>query len=99
MCSRVYVMYLGVIVEEGPAAAVFSLPRHPYTQALLAAAPRLVPRDSAALDLKGELTATSAAYSGCPLRPRCPHATAQCREPPPVVELGGGHRAACWLLQ
>jgi oligopeptide/dipeptide ABC transporter ATP-binding protein len=99
MCSRVYVMYLGVIVEEGPAAAVFSAPRHPYTQALLAAAPRLTPRSSAALDLTGELTATSASYSGCPLRPRCPHATEQCRQPPPVVELGGGHRAACWLLQ
>ena len=98
MCSRVYVMYLGVIVEEGPAAEVFSAPRHPYTQALLAAVPRLTPRSSAALDLTGELTVTNSAYSGCPLRPRCAHATEQCRQPPPVVDLGGQHRAACWLL-
>jgi len=99
MCSRVYIMYLGVIVEQGPTAEVFSAPRHPYTQALLAAVPRLTPRSPAGLDLTGELTAASAAYSGCPLRPRCPHATERCRQPPPMVDLGGRHHAACWLIQ
>ena len=99
MCSRVYVMYLGVIVEQGRAEEVLSAPRHPYTQALLAAVPRLAPRSAAGLDLTGELTAANAAYSGCPLRPRCAHATERCRQPPPMIDLGEGHRAACWLLQ
>lgn len=98
MCSRVFVMYLGLIVEEGPSEKVLSSPQHPYTQALIAAVPRLEPKDFGATDLKGELTAASAAISGCPLQPRCPHAFGRCYDAPPFVDLGDGHRAACWLL-
>jgi oligopeptide/dipeptide ABC transporter ATP-binding protein len=98
MCSRVFVMYLGLIVEEGSSEQVFSAPKHPYTQALLAAVPRLKPQDTTGVDLKGELTAASEATAGCSLRPRCPHAFARCAEAPPLIDVGDGHRAACWLL-
>lgn len=98
MCSRVFVMYLGLIVEEGASDQVFSSPHHPYTQALLAAVPRLDAKAQSGVDLKGELTAMTAATSGCSLRPRCSHAFARCGEEPPMFDVGGGHRAACWLL-
>jgi peptide/nickel transport system ATP-binding protein/oligopeptide transport system ATP-binding protein len=98
MCSRVFVMYLGLIVEEGTSEQVFSSPKHPYTQALLAAVPRLDGHASSGADLKGELTAASASASGCSLRPRCPHAFDRCVEAPPLANVGDGHRAACWLL-
>lgn len=98
MCSRVLVMYLGLVVEEGPADEVLAAPRHPYTQALLSAVPRLNAGSGDGLELKGELTTSSAAFSGCPLRPRCPHAAAVCRSAPPVVEVSHGHRASCWRL-
>lgn len=98
ICSRVYVMYLGVVVEEGPSESIFASPRHPYTKALFSAVPRLKRHAPAEAELKGELTSSTAAFSGCPLRPRCPHAWEQCRATPPPVDLGNGHVAACWLL-
>lgn len=97
MCSRVMVMYLGKIIEEGPAEAVFSAPAHPYTRALIAASPRITPQDQEAPPLKGELVLGDVAPTECPLRPRCPLAHDRCGAAPPVRELGGGHRAACWL--
>jgi oligopeptide/dipeptide ABC transporter ATP-binding protein len=98
LCSRVLVMYLGVIVEEGPTEQVFSAPQHPYTQALLAAAPRLRPRTEVVAELQGELAASKIGPGVCPLLPRCPHAHGRCHQQPPMVEVGGGQRAACWLL-
>jgi oligopeptide/dipeptide ABC transporter ATP-binding protein len=99
MCSRVFVMYLGLIVEEGTSEQVFSSPKHPYTQALLAAVPRLEEKAAGGVELKGELTAATAAATGCSLRPRCPHAFGRCGAAPPLTDIGNGHRAACWLLQ
>jgi oligopeptide/dipeptide ABC transporter ATP-binding protein len=98
MCSRVMVMYLGVIVEEGPVEQVLSAPKHPYTQALLAAVPRLKPRSDAGMGLTGDLAIANVPPAACPLLPRCPAAHDRCTQNPPIVEVGGGHRAACWLL-
>jgi oligopeptide/dipeptide ABC transporter ATP-binding protein len=92
------VMYLGVIVEEGPVEQVLSVPKHPYTQALLAAVPRLKPRNEARTELTGDLAIANVPPAACPLLPRCPAAHDRCTQNPPMVELDGGHRAACWLL-
>lgn len=97
ICSRVMVMYLGVIVEEGPADAVFSAPSHPYTRALLGAAPRIKPKPDDGIAMRGELVLGEVKPGECAVRARCPLAHERCHQAPPVVELGGGHRAACWL--
>ncbi|NLG99990.1 MAG: ABC transporter ATP-binding protein [Chloroflexi bacterium] len=99
MCSRVMVMYLGVIVEEGPADLVFTSPRHPYTRALLAAVPRLSQVDRSADKLRGELIMSDVTPEVCPLLPRCLHAHDKCKTRPPMFDLEQGHRASCWMLE
>jgi peptide/nickel transport system ATP-binding protein len=87
MCDRVAIMYLGRIVETGPARGIFASPRHPYTQALLAAAPRLEPgRQLAGGSLEGEPPNPRALPSGCAFRTRCPHAAPRCAEIVPALE-------------
>jgi len=101
MCDRVAIMYLGRIVETGPARAIFRSPRHPYTQALLAAAPRLEPgRQLGGGSLEGEPPNPRALPSGCAFRTRCPYAAAPCAEVIPTLEptleqTGGQHEVAC----
>jgi oligopeptide/dipeptide ABC transporter ATP-binding protein len=99
LAHRVAVMYLGRVVELGPADAVFDRPAHPYTQALLRAAPKLQPggrdRDAA---ISGELPSPLAIPAGCPFHPRCPHAMDICRTVPPArVALADAHLAWCHL--
>ena len=97
ICSRVMVMYLGVVVEEGPSELVLSKPAHPYTKALLAAAPRVNPLPEPGLSLRGELVLGDVKPGECPVRARCPLAHERCHAAPPVTELPGGQRSACWL--
>ena len=99
--DRVAVMYLGKLVELGPARALFSRPAHPYAKALCDAAPEPDPaaRDRERLVLGGEIPESLHPPRGCRFHPRCPYATALCtwREPPlaPVEGMPPGRLAAC----
>jgi oligopeptide/dipeptide ABC transporter ATP-binding protein len=100
LAQRTAVMYLGRIVEEGPTALVFADPRHPYTQLLLAAAPRprVRARDKVAATVRsmGELPSPLSKPSGCAFSSRCPLATDRCREETPALRvLPDGRAAAC----
>jgi oligopeptide/dipeptide ABC transporter ATP-binding protein len=101
LCHEVAVMYLGRIVEQAPAAALYADPRHPYTRALLAAVPRPVPgRAGARPLLAGDVPSPVRPPPGCTFHPRCPVFAAR-RNPacadarPPLRELAPGHTAAC----
>ena len=97
--DRILVLYLGRIVEIGPRREVFSNPGHPYTKALLSAAPipdPAVARARGRTVLKGDPPSPINPPSGCAFRTRCPMARDVCAEElPPLIEIGGGHRAAC----
>ena len=92
------VMYLGKVVESGPAAQVFANPRHPYTEALLKAAPRPDPAyKTDHVQLVGEQPSALDRAPGCPLYGRCPIAEEVCADTPQqLVEIEAGHRIACW---
>jgi oligopeptide transport system ATP-binding protein len=96
MCARIAVMYLGKIVELGPTAAVFEKPRHPYTQSLLAAVPRIGGRRvTQEFTLEGEPPNPRDIPSGCRFRTRCPLAQARCAAEEPPLRLVDGRTVAC----
>ena len=98
--DRIAVMYLGRIVEEGPAASVVSDPQHPYTKALLSVVPRRDPRERTRPQiLRGEAPDAVRIPAGCRFHPRCPIAIDDCRQIDPALEPAGGsdHMAACIL--
>jgi oligopeptide/dipeptide ABC transporter ATP-binding protein len=97
LCDRVIVLYLGRIMEEGPVVEVMERPRHPYTRALLSAAPSI---DTAGrrrrIVLQGDPPSPSNVPSGCVFRTRCPWAMPACAETvPPLAQVSANHRAAC----
>jgi len=94
---RVAVMYLGRVVELAPTEALFAEPAHPYTRALLAAAPKMDPRQrTTAPAIAGEPPSPIDMPAGCPFRLRCPLATDRCAtEEPPLRPWGKGHIVAC----
>jgi oligopeptide/dipeptide ABC transporter ATP-binding protein len=97
--DRIGVMYLGFMVETGPKEAIFENPKHPYTRALLAAAPRVgVPLPAADEQLKGEVPSAFDLPTGCCFRTRCPLAFARCAvERPALRRMDAGHEVACHL--
>jgi peptide/nickel transport system ATP-binding protein/oligopeptide transport system ATP-binding protein len=97
--DRIGVMYLGFMVETGPKDAIFDNPLHPYTRALLAAAPKVgVKLPEADEQLKGEVPSAFDLPSGCCFRTRCPLAFARCAiERPTLKHAGGGQHVACHL--
>ncbi|CAH0202583.1 ABC transporter ATP-binding protein [Roseomonas sp. CECT 9278] len=95
VCDRVAVMYLGRVVEHGSAATLFAEPRHPYTRALIAAAPHLDGRESGP-SLPGDPPSLRAVPPGCRFHPRCAAAAAGCAQRDPVLEeAGADHAVAC----
>ncbi len=98
LSDRVAVMYLGRIVEEAPAPALFRAPAHPYTQALLAQMPRLETGRKQFVALPGELPSPLHPPPGCAFHPRCPHSFERCRVERPVLQaISTDQRAACHL--
>ena len=95
IAHRVAVMYLGRVVEQGPKAAVFRAPQHPYTQALLSALPE-PGTPTQRIVLEGELPSPSEVPSGCSFRTRCPLAQPVCAaERPALREVAPDQVAAC----
>jgi oligopeptide/dipeptide ABC transporter ATP-binding protein len=95
LCDRVLVMYLGRVVEQGPAPAIFAHPAHPYSRALLAATPS-IRHARAGPALQGELPSVANPPSGCVFRTRCPEARPCCAEAVPVLEtVAPGQQIAC----
>jgi oligopeptide/dipeptide ABC transporter ATP-binding protein len=95
--DRVAVMYVGRIVETAPTAALYTTPRHPYTEALLAAVPKPDPalRDQASAP-RGEIADPANPPPGCAFHPRCPYAVERCRtELPALREIAPAHWSAC----
>jgi oligopeptide/dipeptide ABC transporter ATP-binding protein len=99
LSDRVAVVYLGQIIEQGPAPNVFTEPSHPYTQALIAASLSGDPDDPRPPPPSGEIPSLAAPPLGCRFHTRCPFVMERCfREPPPPYIAGPRHLAACHLL-
>ena len=102
ICQRVLVMYAGEVVEAGSPADLLSEPRHPYTWALLHAAPRLDEASSAdrrLVTIEGQPPDARAWPEGCRFRARCPFAIDACAEHPTLLPVGADRLSRCWVTQ
>ncbi|HBQ25460.1 MAG TPA: peptide ABC transporter ATP-binding protein [Syntrophomonas sp.] len=99
LCSRILVMYGGIIVEEGRTRDIFHNPRHPYTWGLLKSVPDIRKLDQGRLiPIDGQPPDLLLPPPGCPFWPRCQYAMRICAEiRPELTEVNPGHTAACWL--
>ncbi len=96
--DRISVMYLGRIVESGPAVELFSLPLHPYTEGLLASIPSAKPGDRVRVAISGDVPSPVDIPAGCAFHTRCPKAFDHCStETPQLREVSPGRYTACWL--
>jgi len=99
VADRVYVMYAGIIVEQGRTSRIFEEPGHPYTRALLAALPERSKRGQPLYSIPGTVPEPAFKPSGCPFHPRCPDAVDECRSrEPEMCDFGKGHEARCPVL-
>ncbi|MCG7200764.1 ATP-binding cassette domain-containing protein [Marinobacter pelagius] len=98
--TRVAVMYLGRVCELADTATLFAAPRHPYTQALLSAIPKLEDDRPSHIRLKGEVPTPVNLPSGCVFHGRCPYANDRCRqEVPRLIATDGGTQVACHAVE
>lgn len=98
VADAVSVMYLGVMVETGPTQPLWSLPLHPYTEALIGAIPNPDGRGVLPEALPGEVPDPARPPAACRFHPRCPYAFDRCtQEDPPMLEVAPSRSAACWL--
>jgi len=101
LSDRIAVLYLGRLMEIGPATAVFDGPHHPYTEALLSSVPTLGANAGATrrIHLSGDMPSALAPPSGCVFHTRCPRKIgAVCeQQDPPMHEAGSGHRIRCHI--
>jgi oligopeptide transport system ATP-binding protein len=97
MSDYIAVMYLGRIVEYGPAKEVYGEPLHPYTQSLIASVPSLTSTKGSFKSLEGEIPSPENPPRGCHFHPRCPRAEAVCRETYPEFSGDGNRSVACHL--
>jgi oligopeptide/dipeptide ABC transporter ATP-binding protein len=98
MCDYVCVMYAGRIVERAPVRELYDNPSHPYTQALIGSVSSVDRRVDRLPAIEGLPPTLLDLPPGCPFQPRCRQRIERCAvEYPPEVEVGPGHRAACWL--
>ena len=98
VCSRIIVMYLGQIIENGLTDDIFNRPIHPYTNGLMKSIPTLkTDRNQDLYQIDGSVPRLDSVGKGCRFSDRCPYAKSYCRDnPPPKVELESGHYAYCW---
>ena len=99
LADRIAIMYLGEIVEVGTNKEIFSEPKHPYTKALLSAAPQLTKNNIEKLTLKGDLPSPSNPPMGCKFHTRCPFATDRCKSEEPKMRQIEGHMVACHFAE
>lgn len=98
ICDRIAVMYLGKIVEIADRDELFKNPKHPYTQALIGAIPRVGHgKKKMKKSLGGEVPSPINPPAGCSFHTRCPYVMDMCKTKVPVLEGGGNHLKACWL--
>jgi len=99
LCDRLAVMYAGKIVEEADVESMFGAPKHPYTVMLLNSLPKLGD-SSQRMSAPGAPPSLMDLPPGCRFHPRCPHVAELCRtETPDLIEVGKGHRVACFLQE
>ena len=100
LSDRIAVLYLGRVMEIGPAETVFSGPHHPYTEALLSAVPSIHGRQPTRIQLVGEIPSAADPPSGCVFHTRCPRRlpTGECETAePPLAEVAPGHHLSCHI--
>ncbi len=98
LADRIAILYAGKLVEEAETQSIFKNPLHPYTQYLIESLPRLDDKTERS-SIPGRPPALDNPPEGCRFHPRCPHAMDVCtKEVPPLVDIGEGHRTACFLV-
>ena len=99
LSDRIAVLYLGRLMELGPAATVFSPPHHPYTEALLSAVPTMEGEQRERIDLEGEIPSAADPPSGCVFHTRCPRKVGLIceQEEPPLAEVEPEHFMRCHI--